>query len=67
MACECIICPECNGSGTVWYSFNGDYIGYFHSDDLDSLGSCEQCGGSGVSWMCEECQQAYLDDESSDW
>lgn len=68
MACECVRCPECKGSGTVWYAFpgpdlGGEYLGDHRCDDLDEMDVCEECGGSGVSEICYECQESAADDE----
>jgi hypothetical protein len=59
MACECVSCGSCSGSGSVWHDFNGAYLGNHRCDDLDSLEPCEDCGGSGLSEVCTECQEAY--------
>ena len=58
MACECVSCPECGGSGTVWWTFGyKKFLGNHRCDDLDEMETCEECGGSGISWMCPECQE----------
>lgn len=62
MACQCTRCPECSGSGTVWFAFGGKYLGKHRSDDLDEMGPCEECGGSGVTEVCWECSEAIRDD-----
>ena len=59
MSCQCVSCPECNGTGQVFYSFSGKYRGPFICDDLDSMESCHECGGQGVSEICPECQEKY--------
>ena len=66
MACKCVRCEECNGSGDVWYSFDGEYRGRYHSDDLDELGVCLDCDGEGVIEMCDECRMAFEDEEVGD-
>ena len=63
MACECISCPDCGGSGSVWVSFSGEYLGTRRCDDLDELECCDSCGGSGVSWTCAECGYALEEEE----
>lgn len=63
MACECIECPECGGTGNVWVSFSGKYLGNRRCDDLDEMESCPQCGGSGIDYMCEECAYAQEEEE----
>ena len=60
--CECIDCHECGGTGTVWFSFGGKYMGIRRCDDLDEMELCEECGGTGVSSTCWECQQDCEDD-----
>ena len=66
MSCTCISCHECGGTGTVWYSFGGKYLGNHRCDDLDNLETCETCGGQGIVERCWECQQK-LDDEWDLW
>jgi len=51
MACKCVTCAECNGSGQVMES----QIGYPEED----LETCSNCDGYGRSEICEEC----LDEE----
>src|SRR5579872_2401108 len=45
MACECVSCSACGGTGTVWFSFpgpdrGGKYLGNHRCDDLDELDTC---------------------------
>lgn len=54
--CTCVSCAECRGSGSVWFSFSNRYLGNSRCDDLDDLRTCEECGGSGLSEMCDVCQ-----------
>lgn len=63
MACECVSCRECGGSGTIWISFSGKYLGNHRCDDLDSLDSCEECGGSGLTEMCDECRDRMHEEQ----
>ena len=63
MACKCVSCPECGGSGTVWRSFSGKYMGHHRCDDLDQMEGCDVCGGSGISEECDECLDAWYDDD----
>ncbi len=63
MSCTCIKCPECNGTGYVWYSSSGDFLGSRRSDDLDEMESCPECGGDGLQSLCEECHEAMEDEE----
>ncbi len=62
MTCECISCPECNGTGMVWWSFSGKYLGNRRCDDLDEMESCDRCGGEEVDIVCDECLDKYQDD-----
>ena len=57
MTCTCIPCSECDGTGTVWYSFSGEYLGKHRCDDLDELETCSECHGSGISELCDECAE----------
>ena len=57
MTCTCISCDECGGSGSVWVSFAGKYLGRHRCDDLDDLQTCDSCGGSGLDEMCDECRE----------
>lgn len=47
----------------VWVNFFGRFIGHGRCDDLDQLQYCETCGGSGVSEVCENCLDAWEDEE----
>jgi len=58
MACECVLCAACDGSGSIWVDFGGRYLGNRRCDDLDQLEPCGGCGGSGVSETCPECADA---------
>ncbi len=66
MTCNCVSCGECGGSGFVWRSFDGEYLGDHRCDDLDEMEDCPQCEGEGISELCDECQQA-LEDSREDW
>lgn len=55
MACECVSCSDCGGSGQCM----AETIGY-PEDDLEA---CENCGGSGVVEVCDECREAGDGDE----
>lgn len=63
MACRCVSCGECSGSGRAWQDFEGRYLGSHRGDDLDELVQCFDCGGSGLSEMCDECRDA----EDGEW
>ena len=64
MACKCITCSECGGSGHIWISFSGKYLGQHRCDDLDEMDTCPECGGSGITEMCDECREAF---DEEDW
>lgn len=57
MACTCVTCAECGGTGNVWFAFGGkEYLGKSRTDDLDEMETCERCGGSGYEDdICDEC------------
>uniref|UniRef100_A0A6M3JKC8 Uncharacterized protein n=1 Tax=viral metagenome TaxID=1070528 RepID=A0A6M3JKC8_9ZZZZ len=67
MACKCVSCPECGGSGIVWVSFSGKYMGKHRCDDLDEMERCDFCYGSGISEECDECLDAWYDDECDEY
>lgn len=62
MTCKCVPCGECGGTGHIWRAFGGQYLGNRRCDDLDEYERCEECGGYGVSELCQECA-----DEEDDW
>lgn len=64
MTCSCIVCEECDGTGHVWISFGGKYLGRSRCDDMDSLETCEECRGSGVSETCDYC---YNLEQEAEW
>jgi hypothetical protein len=55
MACSCVACADCGGSGNVLVPTNG-----YPEEDLEL---CEMCGGSSVVEECDECQQRELEHE----
>ena len=59
MACECVRCVACGGSGTIWLDMKGRYLGNHRCDDLDEMDMCEDCGGIGITEVCYECQDDY--------
>lgn len=61
--CTCVSCPECQGSGSVWRSFRGTYLGNNRCDDLDELETCPECNGRGLSEMCDYCREMEEEDE----
>lgn len=66
MACSCYTCDDCKGSGMVWISFDGRYLGNSRCDDMDTTERCDECGGSGISEKCDECLQAEMDADDCD-
>ena len=64
--CECVSCSACGGTGTVWFSLSGRYLGNKRCDDLDTLEHCEECGGSGIIETCTRCQ-LLEEDEAIDF
>lgn len=58
--CSCVTCPECRGSGTVWFAIGGTrYLGAQRCDDCDEMECCEECGGSGIFDICDNCQREF--------
>ena len=55
MACACIQCEYCRGSGYIWISHMGEHLGRSRCDDLDETETCDECGGSGITQICDEC------------
>ena len=62
MACTCTPCPFCNGTGNIWRDLDGSYSLY-HTDDLQEMETCDQCGGDGIDSLCEECWFDSQEDE----
>ena len=60
MACECISCDYCNGSGHIWRTIGGT-VSRYRCDDLGDLEPCPNCRG-GITETCYECQTATDDD-----
>ena len=61
--CTCVNCASCRGTGNVWFTFDGQYLGNCRSDDLDKLERCENCSGSGVAEECDYCIERREDDD----
>jgi len=55
MGCSCTSCKECGGTGNIWISFAGTYMGKHRWDDLDEMDQCDQCDGSGITAICDYC------------
>lgn len=61
--CQCVRCPECGGTGNVWFEFGGEaYLGSSRSDDMDEMESCDHCHGSGTVETCERCYLLAAED-----
>lgn len=54
-SCICDLCLECNGTGTIWWSCTGEYLGAHRSDDLDEPETCDSCHGSGLDASDPDC------------
>jgi hypothetical protein len=53
--CQCVTCPECRGTGNVFFSFGGrHYLGSSRWDDLDEMETCDNCRG-GIIQKCDRC------------
>ena len=59
--CECIDCPDCRGSGSVWCS--DGRMSPWRFDDMGDSETCPTCGGDGLSLVCLKCQLEYEDRE----
>ena len=62
MPCNCVYCPVCGGSGSVWFSVSDEYLGSSRRDDLDTMGNCDFCD-NGIVEVCGECLDAMSEDE----
>lgn len=65
MTCKCVSCGECGGSGSIWISFTGKYRGKYRRDDLDERDTCPECGGEGITELCDECRMRSEEDEEN--
>lgn len=59
MTCKCVSCGECGGSGSIWRSYFGKYLGKHRCDDLDEMDCCPECGGDGIIALCGECREKW--------
>ena len=39
---------------------DGTYLGSHRCDDLDEMGPCEECHGSGIDEVCDLCRELEL-------
>jgi hypothetical protein len=63
MACKCVSCRECHGSGHVWVTMGGQYLGSARSSDMDDMETCPECRGDGIEEVCDECEEAYWQEQ----
>lgn len=63
MPCECVRCKECEGTGNIWISFSGKYLGHNRCDDLDEMDTCPECDGDGLSELCDDCRERIEEEE----
>jgi len=66
MNCECLICDYCHGSGMVWVSKIGEYLGNHPCDDTDELETCPFCDGTGITAVCYECTLSEIECEDEE-
>jgi hypothetical protein len=64
MACTCVYCDYCRGSGHIWVNYDhlGRVIEDSGIDDLSDLMECPQCDGSAIVETCDECCEAEMHD-----
>jgi len=65
--CTCTSCKGCGGTGNVWFSMTGEYIGNHHWDDLDELETCEECHGTGIDEICDYCRELEEEYEAEEF
>ena len=65
--CKCVICKTCHGTGQVWIAFDKTYLGKNRLDDQDELEMCEDCEGTGLEDICDECQLRIDDERNGDF
>lgn len=65
MACTCIYCDHCDGTGHVWVNYDplGRVIENSGIDDLSDLAECPQCDGRAITEVCDECRDAQDDEQ----
>ena len=63
ISCVCIQCKECEGTRSVWWSFDGKYLGKHRCDDMDEFEPCEDCDGTGIYDLCDECRYKEAEEE----
>lgn len=65
MTCTCKKCEACNGTGFVWVHDDEIVLRAAPLDDTDDLEVCEECGGTGIEAMCDECLAAEAEAEEA--
>lgn len=63
MTCKCVSCDECDGSGSIWISSSGKYMGKYKCDDFDEMDICPDCDGDGLAELCDECREFFDNEE----
>ena len=66
MSCTCVPCRECEGTGHVFFAFDGTYLRKNRCDDLDEMEVCEACGGCGIGETCDYCRELMEEDMQSE-
>jgi hypothetical protein len=64
VACKCVKCSACGGSGSVWFDVFGKCLGNRRCDDMDTVETCDQCYGTGLDVACDECIDEGDEDEA---
>lgn len=67
MNCKCIKCKTCNGTGYVWFTHDGRYLGRGRCDDMDELEHCDDCEGTGNESECDDCIDAREIEEDEEY
>ncbi len=64
--CTCTPCRTCKGSGVIYFSFSGEYLGRHRLDDMDEMETCEECGGDGIEDICDHCRARQEEAEEAE-
>jgi RecJ-like exonuclease len=62
MACECIRCSACDGTGHYFTDMRGQFASIHRQDDMHNMETCEECRGTGIEEVCYQCQLAMDED-----
>ncbi len=60
-SCSCITCATCHGRGWFYVDGRGRFMPY--GDELADRESCEDCGGSGITELCDACREGWEDED----